>query len=55
MGSIRLFLAFAVLMSHAGVCDIEIIPGHVAVQTFFIISGFYMSLILAQKYGDKCG
>lgn len=54
MGSIRLFLAFAVLMSHAGVCDIEIIPGHVAVQAFFIISGFYMSLILSQKY-NNCG
>jgi len=52
MGSIRLFLAFAVLMSHAGVCDIEVIPGHVAVQTFFIISGFYMALILSQKYKE---
>lgn len=52
MGSIRLFLAFAVLMSHAGVCDIEVIPGHVAVQTFFIISGFYMALILARKYKE---
>jgi len=52
MGSIRLFLAFAVLMSHAGVCEIEFIGGHVAVQTFLIISGFYMSLILAQKYKE---
>jgi len=53
MGSIRLFLAFAVLMSHADACDINIIPGQVAVQAFFIISGFYMSLILTQKY-EKC-
>ena len=52
MGSIRLFLAYAVLMSHAGVCDFEIITGHVAVQVFFIISGFYMSLILSQKYNN---
>ncbi|MBN1843264.1 MAG: acyltransferase [Deltaproteobacteria bacterium] len=50
MGSIRLFLAFAVLMSHADAFDISIIPGQVAVQAFFMISGFYMSLILAQKY-----
>lgn len=50
MGSIRLFLAFAVLLSHADAFDINIIPGQVAVQAFFIISGFYMSLILAQKY-----
>ncbi len=53
MGSIRLFLAFAVLMSHADAFDINIIPGQVAVQAFFMISGFYMSLILAQKY-EKC-
>jgi peptidoglycan/LPS O-acetylase OafA/YrhL len=50
MGSIRLFLAFAVLVSHAVVLDIEIIPATVAVQSFFIISGFYMSLILNEKY-----
>jgi len=53
MGLIRLSLAFAVLMSHADACDFNIIPGQVAVQAFFIISGFYMSLILEQKY-EKC-
>jgi peptidoglycan/LPS O-acetylase OafA/YrhL len=53
MGSIRLFLAIAVLMSHADVCDINIVPGHVAVQAFFIISGFYMTLILNQKYSER--
>ena len=53
MGSIRLFLAFAVLVSHADACDVNIIPGHVAVQAFFIISGFYMSLILEQKYDKR--
>lgn len=52
MGLIRLFLAFAVLMSHADAFDINIIPGQVAVQAFFIISGFYMALILAQKYKE---
>jgi len=45
----RLFLTFAVLMSNAGVCDIEIMPGHVAVQIFFIISGFNMWFILSTK------
>jgi peptidoglycan/LPS O-acetylase OafA/YrhL len=30
--------------------DISILPGLVAVQVFFIISGFYMSLILKEKY-----
>jgi peptidoglycan/LPS O-acetylase OafA/YrhL len=50
MGSIRLFLAFSVLVSHAVVLGIEVIPATVAVQSFFVISGFYMSLILNEKY-----
>jgi peptidoglycan/LPS O-acetylase OafA/YrhL len=50
VGSIRLFLAFAVLVSHAVALDIDILPATVAVQSFFIISGFYMSLILNEKY-----
>jgi peptidoglycan/LPS O-acetylase OafA/YrhL len=53
MGSIRLFLAFSVLMSHADAFNINIISEQVAVQAFFIISGFYTSLILPQKY-EKC-
>jgi peptidoglycan/LPS O-acetylase OafA/YrhL len=52
VGSIRLFLAMAVMISHADVGDINIVPGHVAVQAFFIISGFYMALILNQKYSE---
>ncbi|MDY6953368.1 MAG: acyltransferase [Thermodesulfobacteriota bacterium] len=50
MGSIRLFLASIVLISHATPLEISLLPGHVAVQVFFIISGFYMSLILSEKY-----
>jgi peptidoglycan/LPS O-acetylase OafA/YrhL len=50
MGSVRLFLAFAVLASHAAALDVDIMPGTVAVQAFFIISGFYMALILDEKY-----
>ena len=53
MGSIRLFLAFAVVMSHSGVADFDVIPGPSAVQAFFVISGFYMALILNQKY-NRC-
>ncbi len=53
MGSIRLFLAIAVLMSHADVCDINMVPGHVAVQAFFVISGFYMALTLNEKYSER--
>jgi len=50
MGSIRLFLAIAVVGSHAVALDFDIMPGKAAVQAFFIISGFYMSLILNEKY-----
>jgi peptidoglycan/LPS O-acetylase OafA/YrhL len=53
MGSIRLLLAFAVLVSHTTVSEIDIMPGPVAVQFFFIISGFYISLILEKKYKDQ--
>jgi peptidoglycan/LPS O-acetylase OafA/YrhL len=50
MGSIRLFLAFTVFVSHAVALGIDVMPAPVAVQAFFIISGFYMSLILNEKY-----
>jgi len=50
MGSIRLFLACAVLISHATALEISLLPGHAAVQVFFIISGFYMSFILSEKH-----
>jgi peptidoglycan/LPS O-acetylase OafA/YrhL len=53
MGSIRLLLAFAVLVSHSTASEIDIMPGPVAVQFFFIISGFYISLILTKKYVDR--
>ena len=53
MGSIRLLLARAVVFSHATACGISMVPGHVAVQAFFIVSGFYMSLILNEKHKNR--
>jgi len=51
MGIIRLLLALSVVISHLGaVFGVRIIPGDLAVECFFIISGFYMSLILGDKY-----
>lgn len=47
MGSIRLLLAAAVVAHHAGV---PFFDGGLAVQLFFIISGFYMSLVLTRRY-----
>ncbi len=51
MGVLRLILAITVILAHAGsIFGYSGLGGLVAVQTFFIISGFYMSLILNEKY-----
>lgn len=56
MGTIRTLLAISVILAHAGpIAGTRLIGGH-AVQAFFIISGFYMSLILGDKYSlDRRG
>lgn len=51
MGVIRLLLAFAVFTHHAAVMDGELLPGVVSVRLFFMVSGFYMALILDERYG----
>lgn len=53
MGSIRLLLALAVALYHSygiGGPDDVMTGGTVSVQAFYIISGFYMALILHEKY-----
>jgi peptidoglycan/LPS O-acetylase OafA/YrhL len=51
MGKIRLLLALSVLAAHGGIIwKFHLVGGQIAVQSFFIISGFYMSLILNEKY-----
>jgi peptidoglycan/LPS O-acetylase OafA/YrhL len=53
MGIFRLLLAAAVVIGHAWGMRSPSIPmvwGPLAVQMFFVISGFYMSLILTTKY-----
>ena len=51
MGVIRFLLACAVVIAHAhqAIC-IPILSAGVCVETFFIISGFYMALVLETKY-----
>jgi peptidoglycan/LPS O-acetylase OafA/YrhL len=54
MGIIRLLLALAVIATHfGGIWNLNLVGGQVAVQSFYIISGFYMSLILNEKYVGK--
>jgi peptidoglycan/LPS O-acetylase OafA/YrhL len=51
MGLIRLLLALSVVAAHSHtIIGLKFVGGPVAVQSFFIISGFYMSLILNEKY-----
>jgi peptidoglycan/LPS O-acetylase OafA/YrhL len=52
MGLLRLLLALSVVLAHAGTYHgFELVGGKTAVETFFIISGFYMALVLTEKYG----
>lgn len=51
MGLIRILLAISVIIAHsAPVFGMSLVGGSTAVETFFIISGFYMALILNEKY-----
>lgn len=54
MGLIRVILALSVVIAHLGnIYGYPLIGPRPAVQSFFIISGFYMSLILTEKYVGK--
>lgn len=51
MGIIRLFLAIAVVAAHTTpIFNFQLLRGQIAVQLFYIISGFYMSMVLNEKY-----
>ncbi len=54
MGILRFVLAAAVVCAHAGhTPGLFVMFGGEAVRAFFVISGFYMTLILDSKYGSK--
>jgi peptidoglycan/LPS O-acetylase OafA/YrhL len=51
MGALRLLLALSVIATHTSAIRWLALPtGTAAVQIFFVISGFYMALILNEKY-----
>jgi len=52
MGMVRVALAMAVVLSHLPMASFKFLSGGLAVQSFFIVSGFYMSLVLDGKYRD---
>jgi len=50
MGTLRLLLALSVAYGHLAV-PLRFPTSDIAVQSFFVISGFYMALVLNEKYG----
>lgn len=51
MGILRILLALSVLVAHSGsIFGFSFVNAEIAVQAFYIISGFYMTLILNEKY-----
>jgi len=56
MGLIRLILALSVVVCHSDyIFHSGLVGGSWAVEAFYIISGFYMSLILSEKYTGTAG
>lgn len=56
MGTARLLLALSVMLAHLPALRGPLVHGRVAVEGFYIISGFYMALILDRKYrGAEAG
>lgn len=55
MGALRVFLALAVLVHHTGFDAGPLVPADLAVQLFFVISGYYMGLVLTIRYTPANG
>lgn len=53
MGLIRFILALSIFEHHSDIMGYDFLNGSGAVQCFFILSGFYMALILCGRYADK--
>ncbi len=53
MGILRIFLALSVLMHHVPNHKIAFLHAGVAVTAFFIISGFYMTLVINEYSAPK--
>jgi len=51
MGLFRLLLAISIVIAHSSpIFGLNLIGGRVAVESFFLLSGFYMALVLTDKY-----
>ena len=58
MGTLRLLLALSVVLFHSGpflLTGSQFVGGVLAVESFFVISGFYMALVLDRRYRQRLG
>lgn len=55
MGLIRFYLALSVVFWHVRGAPFRLLNAQVAVTLFFIISGFYMALVINEKYAAAGG
>lgn len=55
MGCLRLFLAIAVLAGHADAPYWKPLHAGLAVNAFYVISGFYMQLLIAERFAGRAG
>jgi peptidoglycan/LPS O-acetylase OafA/YrhL len=54
LGTFRFLLALSVVLSHFGtIAGYYMMNGRMAVQCFYMVSGFLISLVLSQKYDPK--
>lgn len=54
MGLLRLLLAVCVFCGHSRrLGNFRWLEGHLAVELFFVVSGFYMQLVLSQRYTKR--
>jgi peptidoglycan/LPS O-acetylase OafA/YrhL len=51
MGLFRLILALSVVLGHTSYQGPKLMAAHDAVHIFFVISGFYMCMVIRRKYG----
>lgn len=51
VGTLRFILALSVVIAHStDILGFRLVGGQLAVQVFYMISGFYMALVLKEKY-----
>ena len=54
MGLLRFILAISVVCAHGGgFFGYDIVGGRIAVEAFFVISGYLMQMVLAEKYNGR--